>query len=252
MTVPPDATAKRRRQQQQRPQQSLHGATQNGAGGTASSSSPDDDRRSDRRSDVAVAAKLILLVLGAVLLSAVLVLMTKKVVSTRVQEQMHHLRAAINVGHVSPASDADTTRTTNDGSSKPNGSDAGTATDTAMDKSGPAGTSATTRKPQIIYTIFAGRRNRMKIQEPYWKEMVRIGAIDAVHAWDYVSGGADDKKYLEELERKYDFFRIMRPHDVSMSDFYWFDRNHSLPTALERFGDDEKEGRARISWPPAR
>lgn len=93
----------------------------------------------------------------------------------------------------------------------------------------------------------------MKIQEPYWKEMVQIGAIDAVHAWDYtyLSNGADDKKYLEDLERKYDFFRIMRPQDVSMSDFYWFDRNHSLPKALERFGD-EKEGRARFSWPPAR
>ena len=83
--------------------------------------------------------------------------------------------------------------------------------------------------------------------------MVQIGAIDAVHAWDYtyLSNGADDKKYLEDLERKYDFFRIMRPQDVSMSDFYWFDRNHSLPKALERFGD-EKEGKARFSWPPAR
>jgi len=102
----------------------------------------------------------------------------------------------------------------------------------------------------------------MKIQEPYWKEMVRIGAIDAVHAWDFVLGTDDkshlhdlerkyDKRYLHDLERKYDFFHVLRPQDVPMSDFYWFDHNHSLPLAMERFGEEE-EGRASFAWPARR
>ena len=243
MTVPFDATAKRRRQQQKHHQRLSDARNGVPAGTTRStgcgSGGPDDARKSRSQLEICngAAAKSIVLAIGAVLVLAALVPAAKKIVSdsTRAHTRTHHLRVANDdVQVVSSASDAGTTITTDDGGSRPDGS------------------SSSTDRPQIIYTIFAGRRNRMKIQEPYWKEMVRIDAIDAVHAWDYVSGGADDKKYLEELERKYDFFRIMRPHDVSMSDFYWFDRNHSLPTALERFGDDEKEGRARFSWPPDR
>jgi hypothetical protein len=124
--------------------------------------------------------------------------------------------------------------------------------DPTMDSRPGSSASLAQRRPQIIYTIFAGRRNRMKIQEPYWKEMVRIGAIDAVHAWDFVLGTDDkshlhdlerkyDKRYLHDLERKYDFFHVLRPQDVPMPDFYWFDHNHSL---LWRWKDSEKKRRA--------
>jgi hypothetical protein len=40
---------------------------------------------------------------------------------------------------------------------------------------------ATKKSPHVLYTVCAGRKNRMLLQEPYWAEMHRLGQIDQVH-----------------------------------------------------------------------
>eukprot|EP00563_Minutocellus_polymorphus_P015225 CAMPEP_0181050090 /NCGR_PEP_ID=MMETSP1070-20121207/16336_1 /TAXON_ID=265543 /ORGANISM="Minutocellus polymorphus, Strain NH13" /LENGTH=118 /DNA_ID=CAMNT_0023129023 /DNA_START=59 /DNA_END=412 /DNA_ORIENTATION=+ len=42
--------------------------------------------------------------------------------------------------------------------------------------------------PNVLYTIFAGRKNRLLLQEPYWLEMYQAGAITEMHLWNYVNG----------------------------------------------------------------
>jgi hypothetical protein len=41
------------------------------------------------------------------------------------------------------------------------------------------------KSPRVLYTVFAGRKNRMLLQEPYWAEMHQLGQIDQVHLWNY-------------------------------------------------------------------
>lgn len=36
----------------------------------------------------------------------------------------------------------------------------------------------TKSSPNVLYTVFAGRKDRLLLQEPYWRELKRIGAID--------------------------------------------------------------------------
>jgi hypothetical protein len=98
----------------------------------------------------------------------------------------------------------------------------------------------------ILYTVFAGRKDRLLLQEPYWVEMIRIGAITEVHLWDYTRGGLHnpDRKHLQHLARKYSsFLTIMDPFNIDMNETYWHDLNTTLKEAIE-VGDN---GRARLS-----
>ncbi len=36
----------------------------------------------------------------------------------------------------------------------------------------------------MLYTLFAGHKNCMLLQEPYWAEMHQMGQIDQVHLWN--------------------------------------------------------------------
>lgn len=103
------------------------------------------------------------------------------------------------------------------------------------------------RLPKVLYTVFAGRKNRMKLQEPYWQEMYNLGAIDEIHLWNYTQRDGffqENLDYLRHLEVKYAFVKIMEPSDVDMTETYWFDKNNSLLHAEEHFGN----GRARLEW----
>lgn len=105
--------------------------------------------------------------------------------------------------------------------------------------------------PKVLYTVFCGRKNRLMLQEPYWAEMHRLGAIEEVHLWNYTSANKyqqENLEYLRHVENKYSFVTIMEPSDVEMPETYWFDKNHSLANALENFGN----GRARFRWPAER
>lgn len=90
----------------------------------------------------------------------------------------------------------------------------------------------------------------MTLQEPYWEEMYRIGAIDEVHLWNYTHNLKNEtkvnQKYLKHLEETYsEFLTVMQPSKVSMEETYWFDRNNSLKYALENLG----KGRATFRLP---
>jgi hypothetical protein len=63
-----------------------------------------------------------------------------------------------------------------------------------------------------LYTIFAGRKNRMLLQEPYWAEKHWLGQIDQVHLWNYTLNNRFKKEnlqYLWHVKHKYSFVTIM-------------------------------------------
>ena len=47
-----------------------------------------------------------------------------------------------------------------------------------VDKTGNLRSEHTKSSPNVLYTVFAGRKDRLLLQEPYWRELKRIGAID--------------------------------------------------------------------------
>jgi len=85
--------------------------------------------------------------------------------------------------------------------------------------------------PKVLYTVFAGRKNRLMLQEPYWAEMHKLGAINEVHLWNFIHNGKyaqENRAYLRHLQNKYSFLTIMEPSDVEMPETLWYDKNHSL------------------------
>jgi hypothetical protein len=111
---------------------------------------------------------------------------------------------------------------------------------------------ATKKSPNVLYTVFAGRKNRMLLQEPYWAEMHRLGQIDKVHLWNYTLHNrftTENLQYLRHVERKYPFVTIMEPSLVEMPETLWFDSNHSLKdNVIANYGN----GRATFRWPGVR
>lgn len=126
----------------------------------------------------------------------------------------------------------------------------------ALLRSGEA--NANDSKLKVIYTVFAGRKNRLLLQEPYWKEMFDLGAIDEVHLWDFTARMSlddltSDRAHLLALEQKYDFLHLMHPSDINMSATYWFDKNYSLAWwNLKQMSEDVTDGQAILKYPNAR
>jgi len=102
--------------------------------------------------------------------------------------------------------------------------------------------------PRVLYTVFAGRKDRLLLQEPYWREMVRTGAIHEIHLWNFTDNEGD-LEYMRHVGKKYSsFIKIMEPTDVPLPETFWFDKNDSLTYAKEDLG----RGRARLDWPARR
>ena len=110
------------------------------------------------------------------------------------------------------------------------------------------------RPPNVLYTIFAGRKNRLLLQEPYWLEMYRIGAITEMHVWNYVTGfGGEEEKaenlaYLHSLPQKYPFITTMDPRDVPMNETRWFDTSRAFREEKVDF-IDENDGTIHLKEP---
>ena len=103
----------------------------------------------------------------------------------------------------------------------------------------------TTKSPKVLYTVFAGRKDRLLLQEPYWREMIRTGAIHEVHLWNFTDVEGD-LEYMRHVGKKYkSFLTIMEPSDVPLPETYWHDRNDTLRYAKADLG----RGRARLDWP---
>jgi hypothetical protein len=103
--------------------------------------------------------------------------------------------------------------------------------------------------PKVLYTVFAGRKDRLLLQEPYWREMIRIKAIDEVHLWNFTNNPGD-LEYMRHVAKKYSsFLKIMEPTHVPLPETYWFDKNNSLSHAkASHLG----RGRGRLDWPARR
>ena len=111
-------------------------------------------------------------------------------------------------------------------------------------------------RPRVLYTVFAGRKNRLLLQEPYWTEMHALGAIDEIHLWNYIRRDDNPKniehrQHLHQLESKYSFLSIMEPSSVPMPETYWYDRSHSL-NSTEEVLEQYEDGRALLRNPNKR
>jgi len=60
----------------------------------------------------------------------------------------------------------------------------------------------------IIYSIFAGRKDYLKIQVRYLKRLLDLGIINTVHMWDFCRDGRDSH-YLQRISRKDHRFQVM-------------------------------------------
>jgi hypothetical protein len=70
--------------------------------------------------------------------------------------------------------------------------------------------------PKVLYTVFAGHKRCLFLQELYWREMKRIGAVDKVHLWNFTDG-PKDLEYLRHVAKMYSsFIKIMEPSDVPL------------------------------------
>jgi hypothetical protein len=103
-----------------------------------------------------------------------------------------------------------------------------------------------------LYTVFAGHKNHMLLQEPYWAEMHRLWQIDQVHLWNYTLNNRfimENLQYLWHVKCKYPFVTIMEPSLVEMLETLWFDLNHSLKDdVIANYG----HGWATFEWPGVR
>mmetsp|Transcript_7162 Transcript_7162/g.15637 ORF Transcript_7162/g.15637 Transcript_7162/m.15637 type:complete len:489 (-) Transcript_7162:127-1593(-) len=129
------------------------------------------------------------------------------------------------------------------------------ATDPSVSVSGGQRRRRNPNSPKVLYTVFAGRKNRLLLQEPYWDEMYKLGAIDEVHLWNYIplhdtEENRINRDYLVSLPKKYPFLSIKRPSEVPMEETKWFDlrspfRNGNLVTMYRNGSALLKEPNAR-------
>jgi len=61
----------------------------------------------------------------------------------------------------------------------------------------------------IIYSIFAGRSDYLKIQVRYLKRLLDLGIINTVHMWDFCRDH-HDSRYLQVISRKDHRFQVMK------------------------------------------
>mmetsp|Transcript_4582 Transcript_4582/g.6607 ORF Transcript_4582/g.6607 Transcript_4582/m.6607 type:complete len:418 (-) Transcript_4582:172-1425(-) len=103
-------------------------------------------------------------------------------------------------------------------------------------------------RPKVLYTVFAGRKNRLLLQEPYWLEMYELGVIDEVHIWNYTNH-RENSNYIRHVADKYSaFLSIKQPSSVAMEETLYFDKNHTFQDAIKH----DNKGRAVFYWPGRR
>ncbi len=72
----------------------------------------------------------------------------------------------------------------------------------------------------VYWTVFAGRRDRLALQEKYWVQLYREGTITEVHLWDFTTKMANltdqrlNRQWIEEKEKQYEFVKVMRMRDM--------------------------------------
>lgn len=106
-----------------------------------------------------------------------------------------------------------------------------------------------TRRPKVLYTVFAGRKNRLLLQEPYWLEMYELGVIDEIHIWNYTRDRVNGD-YIRHLASKYaTFLSVKQPTGVTMEETLDFDKNNTFRSGLMNYYG---KGRASFWWPAQR
>ena len=75
---------------------------------------------------------------------------------------------------------------------------------------------------KILWTVFAGRRENLKIQEKYWHILKRKKLISEVHLWDFTYRNINkkeallNKEWIHNKAKKYKFI-----HTISRPGFLW-------------------------------
>ncbi len=68
----------------------------------------------------------------------------------------------------------------------------------------------------VFWTVLAGRRDRLEIQEKYWYELHAQGLITEVHLWDFTRHGYDlseeekrkNKEWIHQREEAHEFIKV--------------------------------------------
>ncbi len=72
---------------------------------------------------------------------------------------------------------------------------------------------------EVIWAIFAGRRDRLAFQEKIWVALHRKGILDELHLWDFTSRTRNsydkvkDAEFIKDKVKKYDFALLQQPPD---------------------------------------
>ncbi len=80
----------------------------------------------------------------------------------------------------------------------------------------------------VYWAVFAGRRDRLEVQEKYWHFLHNAGLITEVHLWDFTANrgskeeGKLNKEWLKKKAQEHNFVKVMTKAEgkFSFRDFY--------------------------------
>ena len=112
--------------------------------------------------------------------------------------------------------------------------------------------STSTEKPtngNVYWTVLAGRRANLKLQEKYWVDLHKKGLITQVHLWDFTyrskpEEGKLDQEWMHTKAKQHDFIRIFTPpvppgRKQNYRPFYeYYAKNVSKDDVITKVDDD--------------
>ena len=91
---------------------------------------------------------------------------------------------------------------------------------------------------QVYWTIFAGRKNRLELQEKYWHTLKKKDLITEVHLWDFTYRNPDKKEaelsrqWIYSKSKEFSFIQVMSNPGFLWSTYYKhyanYEKNNSI------------------------
>ncbi len=107
----------------------------------------------------------------------------------------------------------------------------------------------------VYWTVFAGRREYLQLQEEYWVRLHQQGLVTEVHLWDFVHKGKNvpqsemepNRRWINEKAKQYDFVKVLtEPQDPScwprqecFGSYYEYYGSHTKPNDVIVKVDDD-------------